>query len=189
MSERLFPEYKCVLIGESGVGKTSILMRYARGTFDENNAGTIGIECMVKNEVRYWDTAGQERFHSIARHYYRNMDLCMLVFDVTNITTLWAIRDRWLPDMKKELGDERFNALSFILVGNKSETEAGTEDCLNDADLLLGDNDNIVECVVTSAKSGKNIDRLFEAAVSHMPQKGDDWPDFRPPDEPSGCSC
>ena len=85
--------FKLVLIGESGTGKTSLLLRFAENIFTEHYLCTIGVDFKTRTikiddshlvKVQVWDTAGQERFRSISHAYYRNSKGCIAVYDITN---------------------------------------------------------------------------------------------------------
>ena len=87
------PLVKLLLIGDSGVGKTNLLLRYSDAAFSFNNIPTIGIDFRIKTvelkggrrvKLQIWDTAGQERFLNITRNYYRGAMGIMIVYDVTN---------------------------------------------------------------------------------------------------------
>ena len=87
------PLVKLLLIGDSGVGKTNLLLRYADAAFSFNNIPTIGIDFRIKTielsggrtvKLQIWDTAGQERFRNITMNYYRGAMGIMIVYDVTN---------------------------------------------------------------------------------------------------------
>lgn len=84
--------YKIVLIGDAGVGKTSMLLRFADDIFNQNPLSTIGVDFKIKTlkvdkkmiKMQCWDTAGQERYQSISQAYFRNANGCLAVFDITN---------------------------------------------------------------------------------------------------------
>jgi len=87
--------YKVLLIGDSGVGKSCILLRYTEGTFIESYISTVGVDFMMKTlrfgdktiKLQLWDTAGQEKFQSLGYAFYRGADCCVLVYDITNRKT------------------------------------------------------------------------------------------------------
>ena len=89
------PFFKIIIIGEAGVGKTALLMRYIKGTFTPDYNLTLGFEFASKDieidgvlhKLQVWDTAGQETFKSIIRTFYRNVDAVMLVYDITKRRT------------------------------------------------------------------------------------------------------
>lgn len=94
--EESLPEYKVVLLGDSTVGKSSIMQKYANGVFNMKIESTLGADLKEKVvtvggervKLKIWDTAGQERFNSITRSYYKGMDGIILVYSVTAFDTL-----------------------------------------------------------------------------------------------------
>ena len=130
---------KCVLVGNYGVGKSSILSRYVRGQFSDVYTSTIGVDYATRIEsvntcpsnirdapergavvkLQIWDTAGQERFQSITRAYYRGAHLCLAVFSVACRNSFEAL-ETWLSDMAASASSESF----VVIVGNKSDCES-----------------------------------------------------------------
>ena len=107
-------KFKVVLIGESGVGKTSILLRYVSNEFNSQQFSTLGLSYVdkiiqidnnKKIKLEIWDTAGQEKFRSLAKAYYRNIDVGILVYDVTNKTSFEEIKNYWIKDIKEDNDD------------------------------------------------------------------------------------
>ena len=159
---------KITLIGNSGVGKTSIINQYIDQTFDEANAATIGAnyseKVVTKNNKEYelniWDTAGQEKFHSVGKHFYKDAYIVCLVYDITSQDSLEQLETIWYPDIKKF--GEKYTILA--VVGNKSD---------------LYENDNLADenqakefaqsinaiFMLTSAKTGDGIEKLFDTLV------------------------
>ena len=159
---------KITLIGNSGVGKTSIINQYIDQTFDEANAATIGAnyseKTITKNNKEYelniWDTAGQEKFHSVGKHFYKDAYIVCLVYDITSQDSLVQLKEIWYPDIKKY--GEKYTILA--VVGNKSD---------------LYENDNLADenqakefaqsinatFMLTSAKTGDGIEKLFDTLV------------------------
>ena len=159
---------KITLIGNSGVGKTSIINQYIEQTFDEANAATIGAnyseKVITKNNKEYelniWDTAGQEKFHSVGKHFYKDAYIVCLVYDITSQDSLEQLETIWYPDIKKY--GEKYTILA--VVGNKSD---------------LYENDNLADenhakefaqsinaiFMLTSAKTGDGIEKLFDTLV------------------------
>ena len=159
---------KITLIGNSGVGKTSIINQYIDQTFDEANAATIGAnyseKVITKNNKEYelniWDTAGQEKFHSVGKHFYKDAYIVCLVYDITSQDSLEQLKTIWYPDIKKF--GEKYTILA--VVGNKSD---------------LYENDNLADenrakefaqsinatFMLTSAKTGDGIEKLFDTLV------------------------
>ena len=104
---------KVVLIGEAGVGKTSIIQRYITNTFSSGVRSTGGANFIEKKtefkdinqKVKFeiWDTAGQERFRSLARVFYNNAAVCIMVYDITNKKSFEELKNFWAEDVKNNI--------------------------------------------------------------------------------------
>ena len=102
---------KVVLIGESGVGKTSIISRYMSNTFKSQLMSTPGANFVKKTVImedenksinfEIWDTAGQERYRSLAKVFYKNATVCVLVYDITRKASFEAIKNYWIKEIKE----------------------------------------------------------------------------------------
>ena len=100
-----------VLIGESGVGKTSIISRYTTNTFKSQLAITSGANFVTKNiimedenkSIKYeiWDTAGQERYRALAKVFYKNAAICILVYDITRKSSFDELKNYWIKEIKE----------------------------------------------------------------------------------------
>ena len=101
---------KVVLIGESGVGKTSIISRYTTDTFKSQLMSTPGANFVTKNVImedtnqsikfEIWDTAGQERYRSLAKVFYKNAAVCVLVYDITRKASFEELKNYWVGQIK-----------------------------------------------------------------------------------------
>lgn len=119
--------FKVVLLGEGRVGKTSILLRYVRGEFDDRQQSTIQASYLdkkvkVKNQdihLSIWDTAGQERYHSLGPIYYREADGALLVYDITDTESFEKVK-KWVTELYKIV--KRKN-ISVVIAGNKCDLE------------------------------------------------------------------
>jgi small GTP-binding protein len=117
---------KVVLVGETQVGKSSILERFVNNTFTRDLPSTIGAAFVTKvistdsGEVRLqlWDTAGQEKFRSLAPMYYRSASVCVLVYDITSQSSLDAL-DEWAADVADHAPPE----IKLIVIGNKLDLQ------------------------------------------------------------------
>jgi Ras-related protein Rab-22 len=102
---------KVVLIGESGVGKTSIISRYMTNTFKSQLMSTPGANFVKKNVImedekksinfEIWDTAGQEKYRSLAKVFYKNATVCVLVYDITRKSSFEAVKNYWIKEIKE----------------------------------------------------------------------------------------
>lgn len=169
----LQPTYtvKMAVVGDTGVGKSSISERFARGTFTEHTDMTIGAAFLAAlcdrgtHKVKYqiWDTAGQERYRALAPLYYRHAHVVAVVYDVTNRDSFLSAQ-RWFKEVKSCLGDRPV----YILLGNKTDKEAGRQ--VPTADAQTYANDHSIQFMEVSAKSGTKIEEAF-LAVSDAVRK------------------
>ena len=153
---------KILLIGDSFVGKTSLLLKYCDGQFPEAHMATIGVEFKDKIinvgkwkvRLQIWDTSGQERFRSITQNFYRNADGILFVYDVTNRESFSHIKD-WLMDSQVEDSD-----IKRILVGNKVDLE--DKRAIDAEKMNSFAESKKMKCFETSAKSGENVETIFK---------------------------
>ena len=153
---------KCqlLIVGDSYVGKTSILSRFANGTFNENYLSTLGLDSYSKDEtingktirVNVWDTAGQERYKALTKGFFRNAQGIMVVFDVTNQETFENVKF-WIESIKTNIGSE-IEKTPIIIIGNKIDSEREFE---KDVAVKFCKEANY-PYYETSAKTGENID-------------------------------
>jgi small GTP-binding protein len=116
MSEENKPiNIKVVLIGEAGVGKTSIIMRYITNIFNPRQLATQGasyvskiVEINKNQKVKFelWDTAGEEKYRAIARVFYQNASVCILVYDITRKSSFDEIKNFWVNEIKQNIQDD-----------------------------------------------------------------------------------
>ena len=126
MQSKTLPElkFKILIIGDSAVGKTSMLLKYVDNYFPETHMATIGVEYKSKtiNTPKYkinlniWDTAGQERFKSITRSFFNNTNGIVFVYDITNKTSFEGVKN-WIKD------SEPYGRFQSVLCGNKLDLE------------------------------------------------------------------
>lgn len=161
--------YKIVLLGDSSVGKSCIMERYVNNNFDEYSEVTIGASFATKdilvkqNKIRFemWDTAGQERYKSLTPMYYRNAMGAIVVYDITNKETFMNA-EHWIKKIIKERGGE----CKIILVGNKSDLEDQRK-----VDKKIEKQFENIKYIETSAKSGKNIEKIFNTLAEMIDTK------------------
>merc|ERR1711860_461695 len=116
-------------IGDSGVGKSSILLRFADDMFSGSYITTIGVDFKIRTitvdnekvKLQIWDTAGQERFRTITSTYYRGTHGVIVVYDVTNAESFVNVK-RWLHEI-----DQNCEIVNKVLVGNKNDCEPGNK--------------------------------------------------------------
>ena len=122
MSEGI-ESFKVVLVGESGVGKTSIIHRYINNVFNPGISSTGGANFTTKrmkfeeekNTIKFeiWDTAGQERFRSLAKVFYKNAAICVLVYDITRKETFEELEKFWVEEIKNSVSSEVYKFLFY----------------------------------------------------------------------------
>lgn len=120
------PDYlfKALVIGDSGVGKSCLLLRFAQDKYEQNYLSTVGVDYYNRTisidgkrvQLQMWDTAGQERFRTITRSYYRGSQGIVVVYDVTDNDTFENVK-HWLDEIEKNAG----SGVIKLLVGNKSD--------------------------------------------------------------------
>ncbi|XP_008496668.1 ras-related protein Rab-39B [Calypte anna] len=165
MEPRWQHQFRVIMLGDSTVGKSSLLRRYTEGIFLDAINQTVGVDFYVqfvelepglRVKLQFWDTAGQERFRSVTRSYYRNSAGGMLLFDLTNRTSFESVR-RWHREVTDTLQPSR---LVFLLVGHKSDLVGQRRVARREAEKLaasLG-----VQYVETSAKDATNVVQAFQ---------------------------
>ena len=167
---------KILLIGDSYVGKTSLLLQYIDRECPENHMATIGVEFKDKIiqinkknvKLQVWDTSGQERYRSITKNFYRNADGVMFICDVTKEKTFENIKN-WLIDSEQNSNNSNFKK---ILVGNKIDLQ---KERVIDQEILKNfANKKNMKFYETSAKDGTNVDLIFtELAQLILEDKSD----------------
>ena len=161
--------FKYIIIGDSSVGKSNLLMKFANNKFTEDYQATIGVEFGAKNielndqiyRIQIWDTAGQENFRSITRAYYKNSVCAMVVYDITNRDSFEHVQN-WIEDVRNQSP----KTVLIILVGNKIDLEdqrvvtydEGNEFAMKNS-IIFGE---------TSAKSGVGIEEIFSKSVQEI---------------------
>lgn len=163
MNQKKFDEtIKILMLGESGVGKSSILTRFVDKKFSTNFITTLGVEykhkLVMMNEkkvfLQVWDTAGQEKFRTITPVYYRKVDGVVMVYDITDENSFESI-NYWM----KNLYENADQHIKVILVGNKYDL-ADKRVITKEAGEELASNFKI-KFVEASAKSTHNVDEVF----------------------------
>ena len=164
--------FKIVLVGDSGVGKTNLLLRYLKNEFNTQTKATVGVEfgntkvkidnALIKAQI--WDTAGQERYRSITSAYYKGAHGIMLIYDVTRQETFDNVRN-WLTQIKENASD---NATIF-LIGNKCDDVDGRQISTEEGKKVASDYG--ITFIETSAKKDINISSTFEELVKEIYQK------------------
>ena len=164
--------YKFLFLGETSVGKTSLLIRYADDIFDSESLPTLGVDVRYKyvtlenKRIRLdiWDTAGQERFKNITKNYLHGANGILYVYDITNKDSFLKLK-QWLIDSKGNVSPDA----EMIIVGNKIDLEEKREvkiETVKD----YGEKHNI-EIFEVSAKTGKGVEEIFTHLTKKLYQK------------------
>ena len=163
---------KYIIIGDSFVGKSNILIQYTKNRFNEDYQSTIGVEFGAKTleinnriyKIQIWDTAGQENFRSITRAYYKNSVCAFVVYDITNRNSFANIQN-WIEDCKLQCPQ----TITMVLIGNKSDIKDKRAVTYKEGNDWAINHDMIF--FETSAKTGENINEAFEKSVRIVDQK------------------
>ena len=165
------PLYKICLLGDGGVGKTSLRERFLGKGFQSGYILTIGADFAVQNlpidgiqyKFQIWDLAGQQRFSAVRALYYKGSHGAILVFDQTRIDSLYNL-EKWRDELYTNVGRE----VPFLVLGNKSDLPGAIEQ--SDVDKFvqrmqseITDIPFDIKFLETSAKSGLNVTEAFEA--------------------------
>lgn len=161
--------FKIVLLGDSGVGKSNLLARFARDEFYSNSKSTIGVEFQTQKMVvkgkevkaQIWDTAGQERFRAVTSAYYRGAVGALVVYDVNRRQTFDSV-GRWLNELHTHCD---MNVIT-ILVGNKTDLKDAREVSTTDGKSLA--ESQSLFFMETSALDSSNVNAAFQTIVKEI---------------------
>ncbi|KAK1279770.1 Ras-related protein RABA6b [Acorus gramineus] len=160
---------KAVMVGDSAVGKSNLLSRFARDEFRLDSRPTIGVEFAYRNvrvrdkliKAQIWDTAGQERFRAITSSYYRGALGAMLVYDMTRRSTFESLM-RWLEELRR-FGD---HDMVIVLIGNKSDL-GGAREVAEEEGRGLAELEGIF-FLETSALNNTNVEEAFLEMINRI---------------------
>jgi Ras-related protein Rab-8A len=161
---------KLLLIGDSGVGKSCLLLRYSDDSFTSSFITTIGIDFKIKSiaigeskvKLQIWDTAGQERFRTITTAYYRGAMGILLVYDVSDESSFANVRN-WMRQIEQNAAEN----VNRILIGNKADIDPSERKVTHAQGKALADEYGI-NFFETSAKMNSNVDEAFLAIASDI---------------------
>ncbi|WEU40007.1 MAG: GTP-binding protein [Candidatus Odinarchaeum yellowstonii] len=163
--------YKIVVVGEGGVGKTTLIKRYVTGQFT-NSKTTIGVSFAIANvnfnnvtvKMQIWDLGGEERFRTLLPSFCKGAQGAIIVFDQSRFSTFLSLPE-WIELVKKNT-----NNIPIILVGSKSDLVS--ENSYLDQIMEMVKRYDLKEFIPVSSKTGFNIDKVFvDIAASLMPQR------------------
>jgi len=163
---------KVVLVGEGGVGKTSITLRYTENRFDDNMRMTVGANFASKKvtvgntpiTLMLWDLGGQPRFHDVIQDYFRGAKFGIGVYDVNRVYTLERLAE-WLNRLKGVAPD-----CDLLVVGNKADERTGNGG-ISLAEGIAFASKFGADCIEVSAKTGEGISEIFDTAARMLLQK------------------
>ncbi|KAG8339878.1 ADP ribosylation factor family 50S ribosome binding GTPase putative Ras of Complex Roc domain [Trypanosoma vivax] len=168
---------KIIILGDSGVGKTSLMHQYVNKKFDNRYKATIGADFMTKElevdgksvTLQIWDTAGQERFQSLGSAFYRGADACVLVFDITQQESFSHVNS-WLEEFRVQAGK-----CNCVLIGNKSDLADRRQVSSRSAELWCeslksdeegGEQADSMQYFEASAKDNVGVEAAFVAVAT-----------------------
>ena len=163
--------FKVLLLGNSDVGKSSIILRYVDQTWSDIFVPTIGVDFKVKTleidkknvKMQIWDTAGQERFRTVVSSYFKGSHGIFIIYDITNRESFKNL-ENWLGEIEKNASEKVLK----ILIGNKCDLEEERDIQFEEGQAFA--NRNGMQFIETSAKNNTNINEAFEALAKLMIQ-------------------
>ncbi|XP_078174326.1 ras-related protein Rab7 [Carex rostrata] len=199
---------KVIILGDSGVGKTSLMNQYVNKKFSNQYKATIGADFLTKEvqiddrlfTLQIWDTAGQERFQSLGVAFYRGADCCVLVYDV-NVMKSFDHLNNWREEFLIQASPSDPENFPFVVLGNKIDVDGGNSRVVSEkkARAWCASKGNI-PYFETSAKEGFNVEAAFECiaknALKNEPEEEIYMPDTidvagggRQARSAAGCEC
>ncbi|XP_033832352.1 ras-related protein Rab-34a isoform X1 [Periophthalmus magnuspinnatus] len=161
---------KVIVVGDLAVGKTCLINRFCKDTFDKNYKATIGVDFEMERfevlgvpfSLQLWDTAGQERFKCIASTYYRGAQIVIIVFDLTDVASLGHTR-QWLEDALKENDP---TSVQLFIVGTKKDLSSPAQYNQIEQDALKIAQEMSAEYWAVSSLTGENVKEFFFRVAS-----------------------
>ena len=161
--------FKVLLLGNSDVGKSSIILRYVDQTWSDIFVPTIGVDFKVKTldindkkvKMQIWDTAGQERFRTVVSSYFKGSHGIFIIYDITNRDSFKNL-ENWLGEIERNASAKVLK----ILIGNKCDLEQDRDIQFDEGQAFA--NRNGMEFMETSAKANTNINEAFESLAKLM---------------------
>jgi len=196
---------KVIILGDSGVGKTSLMNQYVNKKFSNQYKATIGADFLTKEvmvddrlvTMQIWDTAGQERFQSLGVAFYRGADCCVLVFDVTIAKTFDNL-ESWRDEFLIQAAPRDPDKFPFVVIGNKIDVENQRVVSTKRLQTWCASKGDI-PCFETSAKEAINVEQAFQTIARNALTQDKEEPIVfpatvtvasEPEQKPSGgCAC
>ncbi|KAL6875718.1 hypothetical protein ACP4OV_013231 [Aristida adscensionis] len=175
MSPSFIYGFKCIVIGDTGVGKSCLLLQFTDKRFRPDHDLTIGVEYGTRivavdgkpTKIQIWDTAGQEAFRSITRSYYRGAAAAILVYDITRRETFYHVAS-WLQDAKEHAGANQ----SIMLIGNKCDLTNRRAVSCEEGERFAQEHGLIF--MEASAKTAQNVEEAFIRTAQTVIKKIED---------------
>ncbi|KAI5845997.1 ras-like protein Rab7 [Tricharina praecox] len=195
---------KVIILGDSGVGKTSLMNQYVNKKFSPSYKATIGADFLTKEVIlddrsvtlTIWDTAGQERFQSLGVAFYRGADCCVLVYDVNSAASFEHINS-WRDEFLIQASPRDPESFPFVMLANKIDLGEGKRQVPRKRALAYCHQKGQLPYFECSAKEGEGVEQAFEAiARNALAQQESEMTDIL--DDPfipgiiedrSGCAC
>ena len=160
---------KFIILGDSGVGKTNLLLRYVGESFSENYIATLGIDFKMKNIIyndvkialQIWDTAGQERFRSITKSFLKGTDGLIFMYDISKKDSFLNLKN-WIS----EIDNSKLPDVKFIICGNKIDLEENREVTEEMKKKLSKEFET--DIIEISAKKGIKIEEPFDMLINKI---------------------
>jgi len=187
MSGRKKVLLKVIILGDSGVGKTSLMNQYVHKRFSNQYKATIGADFLTKEvmiddklvTLQIWDTAGQERFQSLGVAFYRGADSCVLVHDVTEAKSFDNL-ESWMDEFLAHAAPRNAEKFPFVVLGNKADLGAKRQVSTSKAKAWCASKGDI-PFFETSAKEAVNVEQAFQTiAKNALAQEAANKPIFIP---------
>lgn len=205
MSARKKVMLKVIILGDSGVGKTSLMNQYVNKKFSASYKATIGADFLTKEvlvddrlvTMQLWDTAGQERFQSLGVAFYRGADCCVLVYDVNNSKSFETL-DSWRDEFLIQASPRDPDSFPFVVLGNKIDVDERKRAISQKRAMAFCQSKGGIPYFETSAKEAVNVEQAFEVIARNAlaQEENEEFTgDFQDPinihleNEQSGCSC
>lgn len=175
---------KVIILGDSGVGKTSLMQQYVNKKFSNQYKATIGADFLTKELflddrrvlMQIWDTAGQERFQSLGVAFYRGADCCVLMYDVNNTKSFEAL-NAWRDEFLVQANPADPDSFPFVVIGNKIDVEESKRTVTTKRAQAFCASKGNLPYFETSAKEATGVEQAFEVIARNALQQ-DDAQDF-----------
>ena len=169
LTEKYDLMFKILILGDSGVGKSSLFLRYTKNEFNADMRSTIGVEFGLKFlkiedfqlKIQIWDTAGMERYRSITNAYYKGAKGVIIVYDICRKKSFENV-DNWIEDFKSKADEDAV----ILLIGNKCDLIESREVTMEEAERKAKKNQ--YGFMETSAKDNNNVDKAFETLFDEI---------------------